>query len=53
MSLDIQLIRDIKDLKACDELRLARASVVGAASREFLDSRGQPVVAILTLIGSR
>jgi len=53
MSLDIQLIRDIKDLKACDELRRARASVVGAASREFLDSRGQPVVAILTLIGSR
>jgi hypothetical protein len=53
ISLDIQLIRDIKDLKACDELRRARASVVGAASREFLDSRGQPVVAMLTLIGSR
>ncbi len=53
MSLDVQLIRDVKDLKISDELRRARASVLGTASRQFHDSRGQHVVAILTLVGSR
>jgi hypothetical protein len=53
MSVDTQLVRDVRDLKISDELRRARASVLGTASRKFCDSRGQPVVAILTLIGSR
>jgi hypothetical protein len=53
MSVDTQVVRDVRDLKISDELRQARASVLGTASREFRDSRGQPVIAILTLIGSR
>ena len=53
MTLDVQLLRDVRDLKISGELRRARTSVLGTASREFRDSRGQPVVAMLALIGSR
>jgi uncharacterized protein YkwD len=53
MSLDIQLAQDLKDIKISEELQRAGASVMGAAVREFHQERGQPVVVLLTLIGSR
>ncbi len=53
MSLDVQLVRDERDLKISDELRRKRTNVLGTAAREFRDNRGQAMVAILTLIGSR
>jgi len=53
ISLDVQLVHDERDLKVSDDVRRARTSVLGTAAREFRDARGQLVVAILTLIGSR
>jgi hypothetical protein len=53
ISLDVQLVHDERDLKISDELRRTRTSVLGTAAREFRDAHAQPVVAILTLIGSR
>jgi hypothetical protein len=53
MSLDIQRVQDLKDIKISEELRRAGASVMGSAVREFHQERGQPVVVMLTLIGSR
>lgn len=53
ISLDVQIVHDERDLKVSDELRRARTSVLGTAAREFCDTRGQLVVAMLTLIGSR
>ena len=53
MSLDVQLVRDERDLKISEELRRNRTNVLGTAAREFRDNRGQAMVAILTLIGSR
>ncbi len=53
MSLNIQLVQDLKDLKISDELRRAGASVMGTAVREFHQDRSQSVVVMLTLIGSR
>jgi hypothetical protein len=53
MSLDIQLVQDLKDIKVSEELRRAGASVMGTAVHEFHQERGRPVVVMLTLIGSR
>jgi hypothetical protein len=53
MSLDVQLVQDERDLNISNELRRSRTNVLGTAARELRDTRGQAVVAILTLIGSR